>query len=77
MRLLHFTHTLVRDNLKKAHVLIGNDVTSRIGTKHAAMQCNPMVYLTEFDDRAELPETVIVQVEEYLFRGWTGARAKP
>ena len=90
VRLLHFTHTLVRDNLKKplgrvwdnckerapsptlrvgghrglvlekVHAFTGNDVTSRMGTKHAAMQCNPIVYLTDFDDRVELPETVIV-----------------
>ena len=51
---------------KVHHAFTGNDVTSRIGTKHAAMQCNPIVYLTEFDDRAELPEPVIAQVEEYL-----------
>ena len=66
--------------LEKVHVFTGNDVTSRIGTKHAAMQCNPIVYLTEFDARAELPETVIAQVEEYLLLGWAGAidiRSKP
>ena len=34
--------------LVKAHVLSGNDVTSRIGTKRIAMQCNPIVYVTEF-----------------------------
>ena len=60
--------------LEKVHAFTGNDVTSRIGIKHAAMQCNPIVYLTEFDDRAELPETVIAQVEEYLLLGWAGAR---
>ena len=106
MRLLYFTHTLVRDNLKNlyvefgtsekrapfptsrvgkhrglvlemVHAFIGNEVGSRIGTKHAVMQCNPIVYLTEFDDRTELPETVIAQVEEYLLQGWAGARSKP
>ena len=41
------------------------------------MECNRIVYLTEFDDRAELPETVIAQVEEYLLLGWAGARSKP
>ena len=30
----------------------------------------------EFDERAELPETVIAQAEEYLLRGWAGARFK-
>ena len=50
----------------KAHVLTGDDVTSKIGTKLAAMQCNPTVCLTEFAERAELPETEISQVEKYL-----------
>ena len=59
------------------HAFTGNDVTSRIGIKHAAMQCNPIVYLTGFDNRAELPETVIAPVKEYLLLGWAGARSKP
>ena len=52
----------------KAHVLTGNDVTSRIGTNLATLQCNPTVYLTEFTERAELPETVIAPAEDYLVR---------
>ena len=61
----------------KAHALTANDVTSRIGTKLAAMQCNPIVYFIEFAERAELPESVIAQVEEYLEQSWVGARYKP
>ena len=41
------------------------------------LQCNPIVYLTEFAERAELSETVIGQVEEYLVRVWAGAISKP
>ena len=41
------------------------------------MQCNLIVYLTEFDERAELLQLVIVQVEEYLFLVWAGAWSKP
>ena len=63
--------------LEKVQAFNGNDVTSRIGTKHAAMQCNPVVYLTEFDDSEELLETVIAQVEEYLLPSWAGAISKP
>ena len=37
------------------------------------MQCKPIVYLTEFDNRAELTETV----KEYILLGWVGARYKP
>ena len=63
--------------LEKVHAFTGKYVTSRIGTKHAVMHWNPNVYLTEFDDRAELPETVNAQVEEYLLLGWADARCKP
>ena len=40
--------------LEKVQAFTGNDVTSRIGNKHAAKQCNTIFYLTECDDRAEL-----------------------
>jgi len=60
--------------LEKVYAFTGIDVTSKIGTKYEAMQCNPILYLTEFDDRAELPETVIAQVKEYLI---LGPRSKP
>ena len=42
--------------LEKVQAFTGNDV-------------NPIVYLTVFDDRAELPETVIAQVDDYLLLG--------
>ena len=63
--------------LMKAHVVTGNDVTSKSGTKFAAMQCNPIVYLTQFAERNVLPETDIAKMEEYLVRVWAVARAKP
>ena len=59
----------------KAHVLTGDDVMSRIGTKLASKQCNPIGYMTEFAEREELPEKESAQVEEYLV--WAGARSKP
>ena len=62
----------------KAHVLTGDDVSRRIGTKLAVMQCNLIVYLTDFAERAELQETEIAQVEEYLVRVLAaGARSNP
>ena len=63
--------------LEKVHAFTGKYVTSRIGTTNAVMHCNPNVYLTEFVDTAELPETVNAQGEEYLLLGWAGARCKP
>ncbi|MES9880567.1 MAG: hypothetical protein ABW185_06755 [Sedimenticola sp.] len=61
----------------KAHVLSGDDVTSRIGTKLAAMHCSPIEYLEAFAERDELQEKEISHVEEYLVRVWAGARSKP
>ena len=62
----------------KAHVLTGNDVSSRIGTKLAVMQCNPIVYLNDFAERADLQETDIAQEEEHLVRvRAAGARSNP
>ena len=61
----------------KAHVLTGDDITSSIGTKLAAMQCNPLNYLTGFGERPELGHDDISQAEEYLVQVWSGARSKP
>ncbi|MES9879867.1 MAG: hypothetical protein ABW185_03200 [Sedimenticola sp.] len=63
--------------LAKAQILSGDDVTSRIGTKLAAMHCSPIAYLDEFAERDELQEKEISQVEEYLVRVWAGARSQP
>ena len=59
----------------KAHVLTGDDITSRIGTKLAAMHCNPLNYLTGFGERPELGHDDISQAEEYLVHVWSGARS--
>ena len=40
-------------------------------------QSRMFAVVMEFDDKTELPETVIAQVEEYLLLGWAGARSKP
>jgi len=61
--------------LIKVHVLTGNEVISRIGTKPATMWCNRIIYLTEFAERGELLEAEIMLVEEYVVRGWAGARS--
>ncbi len=63
--------------LAKAQILSGDDVTSRISTKLAAMHCSPIAYLDEFAERDELKEKEISQVEEYLVRVWAGARSQP
>ncbi len=32
----------------KAHILTGDDCMSTVGTKHAAMACDPVQHLTHF-----------------------------
>ena len=57
----------------KAHVFTGDDVMSRIGTKLATRQCNPIGYMTKFSEREERQEKEIAQVKEYLV--WAGTRS--
>ena len=62
--------------LVKAHVLTGNDALSKIGTKHAALTCEPEKYLVNFGEFLVLSEESFKMVEEYLVRVWTGAGRK-
>ena len=34
----------------KAHVLMGDDAVSKIGTKHASLVCEPQEYLSDFGE---------------------------
>ena len=54
--------------LVKAHILTGDDVTSRIGTKLAALHYEPTLYLSNFGEHSLLSDTDIAQVEEYIVR---------
>lgn len=60
----------------KLHVLTGCDTTSKIGTKHAALDCNPLPGLSQFAEAHILTESEILLAEEYLVRVWVGARSK-
>ncbi|MES9884561.1 MAG: hypothetical protein ABW185_27265 [Sedimenticola sp.] len=60
--------------LIKAHVLSGDDAVSKVGTKHAALVCQPMS-LTNFAETNSLAEADIRVVEQYLVRLWAGARS--
>ena len=62
--------------LVKAHVLTGNDALSKIGTKHAALTCEPEKYLVNFGEFSVLSEESFKMVEEFLVRVWTGAGRK-
>ena len=59
----------------KAHILIGNDCMSKVGSKHAAMSCDPVQYLTNFGEADILLEQDAALAEKYLVRVWTGARS--
>ena len=63
-----------RKILVKAHVLSGNDVVTKVGTKHAALTCNPFS-LTNFAETDSLARVDISIVERYHVKVWTGARS--
>ena len=50
----------------KAHILTGCDVTSKVGTKLAALNSDPELYLESFGE-SEMPSTeVLKRAEQYL-----------
>ena len=72
---LHCLHAKLGEHfLLKAHVLSGNDVVSKIGTKYAAITCNPLS-LSTFAENDSLTETDISVIEHYLVKLWTGVRS--
>ena len=48
----------------KAHILTGSDVTSKVGTKTAALKAQPERYLQDFGENTFV--TDLVQAEKYL-----------
>ena len=62
--------------LVKVHVLTGDDALSKIGTKHAALTCEPEKYLNTFAESHDLSEESLKKAEEYLVRVWNGSGRK-
>ena len=60
--------------LVKVHVLSGNDAVSKVGTKHAALTCNPLS-LTKFAETDSLTTVDISVVERYLGKVLAGTRS--
>ena len=56
----------------KVHVFSGNDAVSKVGTKHAALTCNPFSH-TYFAETDSL--TTVSVVERYIVKVWDGACA--
>ena len=59
----------------KAHILTGDDCMSKVGTKRAAITCDPVQYLINFGEAEELSDQDISLAERYLVRVWAGARS--
>jgi hypothetical protein len=53
--------------LLKAHVLTGCDVTSKVGSKAAALKAEPEIYLKDFGEEP-ITQTVLQQAEKYLVK---------
>ena len=47
----------------------------KVGTKHAAMTCDPVQYLTNFGETDTLSDQDVVLADMYLVRVWAGARS--
>ena len=43
---------------------------SKIGTKHAALSCDPQKFLTYFGESDDLAEETLKRAENYLVRIW-------
>lgn len=59
----------------KAHILTGDDCMSKVGSKHAAMSCDPVQYLTNFGETDIMLEQDAALAEKYLVHVWAGARS--
>ena len=58
--------------LIKAHILSGDDTVSKIGTKRAALLCQPMT-LINFGETNLLTNADMRDVEQYIVELWVGA----
>ena len=59
----------------KTHILTGDDCMSKVGSKHAAMACDPVNYMTNFRETDKLLEQYSKLAYKYLIRVWAGARS--
>ena len=58
------------------HILTGDDVLSKIGTKHASLVCDPQTCLGSFGESYQITTDEIEKAEKYLVDVWAGARSK-
>ena len=63
--------------LVKVHILTGDDIMSKIGTKHAAYIMDPIKYLKSIGETPFPSPAEMAKAEEFLVRVYAGARATP
>jgi len=56
-------------------MLAGNDCMRKVGSKRAAMTCDPINYMTNFGETDTLLEQDTELAKKYLERVWAGARS--
>ena len=54
--------------IMKAHILTGCDVTSKLGTKSAALLAEPGDFMDSFGEHKSLQEDEAIKFEEYLVK---------
>ena len=54
--------------LPAIHSLTGCDTTSKMGTKTAALKCDPLIHLAEFGKSEKANPLILASAEEYLVR---------
>ena len=59
-----------------AHILTGEDVMSKVGTKYAAIACDPARYLANFGETPNPSEENIRLAEEYHVKVKAGVKSK-
>ena len=52
----------------KAHIITGHVCLSKVGTKHAALACDPVQYLTNFGGTKFLSDQDAAMAEKLLIR---------
>src|SRR6218665_1044242 len=58
----------------KAHILTEDGCMSNVGSNHAAMACDSVHYMTNFEETDMLLVQDAELAEKYLVRVWAGAR---
>ena len=67
------TWSATRQNRDHCTLLTGDDCMTEMGTKHAAITCDPVQYLTNVGETHTLSEYDVAPAEKYFVRVWAVA----